>query len=190
MLNILIFGPPGAGKGTQSLKISEKYNLKHISTGDILREEIRKNTALGRDAKSYMDKGHLVPDQLLIGILKCVIDSSMHVDGFVFDGFPRTLIQAEAFDKMMEESGQQIKMVLSLEVDQDEIVQRLVKRAAEQGRTDDTPEVVRNRQETYKRQTFPLLDYYEKQGKLVSLQGIGEIEDIFGNITKTIESHK
>lgn len=189
MFNLILFGPPGAGKGTQSVSIATRYQLKHISTGEILREEVRHGTPIGRKAAEYMNNGKLVPDDVLIALLTRVVEENRYLNGFVFDGFPRTIIQAEAFDKMLAEQGIEVSLVLSLEVNEDELVQRLVKRAEEQGRTDDRPEVIRHRLETYHRKTSPLLQYFEKQGKLHSIYGIGTVTDIFEELCELIDNH-
>ncbi len=173
-----MFGPPGAGKGTQSLRIAQRFQLKHISTGDILREEVRRESLCGKLARDYMDKGMLVPDEILVNILRKVVDENRYVNGFVFDGFPRTLFQAEELDLMLAKEKLMINLVLELEVNEDELVNRLVKRAEDQGRSDDKPEVIRKRLETYHNQTEPLLHYFKNQGKLVTIHGVGTIDHI------------
>lgn len=189
MFNILIFGPPGSGKGTQAVRVSEKFNIKHISTGDILRSEVKQQTELGREAQSIMEKGELVPDELLIEILHSVIEKNKSVAGFIFDGFPRTLVQARELDQLMKEIGDSIDLVLSLDVHDEEVVTRLLKRAELEGRKDDNRETIQNRLDVYKRQTMPLLDYYKEQNKLEIVEGIGSIEDIFDEICKIIDKY-
>jgi len=189
MFNLILFGPPGAGKGTQSVSIATRYQLKHISTGDILREEVRLMTPIGRKAAEFMNNGKLVPDDVLIALLTKVVEENRYLNGFVFDGFPRTIVQAEAFDKMLAEQGISVSLVLSLEVNEDELVQRMVKRAIEQGRTDDRPDVVRERLETYRRKTSPLLEYFDNQGKLHAIYGIGSVSDILEKLCEQIDNH-
>ncbi len=189
MFNILIFGPPGSGKGTQAVKISEKYNIKHVSTGDILRSEVKDQTELGKKAQRIMEKGELVPDELLIEILHSVIEKNHGVAGFIFDGFPRTLIQAIELDQLMNEINDSIDLVISLDVHDEEVVARLLKRAEIQGRKDDNKETIENRLNVYNNQTSPLLDYYNKQNKLEDIHGIGSIDDIFNNICMIIDKY-
>lgn len=182
MLNIVLFGPPGAGKGTQALKLSEKYNLKHISTGDILRNEIAQSTPLGLKVKSIMERGELVSDEILIEILQSVIGKNPDVKGFIFDGFPRTIPQAVALKKMLGLTGVHIAGVISLAVEDEELVRRLLNRALELGRSDDTEEVIRRRLEVYNAQTKPLLDFYHDSGLLQEIRGTGTIDAIFERI--------
>jgi len=189
MFNFIIFGPPGSGKGTQSAKIAEKYNLAHISTGDIFRKNIKEKTELGLKVKSIIDSGELVPDELLIDILKDAINSYSGVRGFIFDGFPRTIRQADEFEELLKSKNQKVSLVLSLKVDDEEIITRLMKRAEEQGRLDDTREVIENRLKVYHRQTEPLIEYYKKKGKFESIYGIGTIDEIFSNICKVIDRY-
>ncbi len=182
MFNLILFGPPGSGKGTQSVKIAEKFKLKHVSTGDILRSEIKNKTELGILAKSFIDKGELVPDNLLIDILHDLFDKNKDVNGFILDGFPRTIVQAEALDKLMIEINDHISKVISLDIPDEEVVSRLLKRAEIEGREDDNEATISNRLKVYKNQTSPLLEYYEKQEKLLEVQGVGSIDDIFNSI--------
>lgn len=186
MFNLILFGPPGSGKGTQSIKLAEKYNLKHISTGDILRNEVKQQTELGKKAQAIMNTGKLVPDELLIEILHSVIDNNKDVKGFIFDGFPRTIVQAEALDALMVKVNSGISKVISLEVADDEVLKRLLKRAEIEGRKDDNTETIGTRLNVYKSQTAPLLDYYEKQNKLNKVVGEGSVEDIFKVICSKI----
>jgi len=189
MLNIILFGPPGAGKGTQSLKLIEKYSLVHLSTGDILRAEVAAQTHLGKEAKLLMDKGALVPDEIVIGMIDTIISKHMGGKGFIFDGFPRTLPQAESLDKLLSKHATKITLTLALEVNNiEELVQRLTKRGKEAGRIDDqNEETQRKRIEVYISQTLPLKEYYNKQGKLRQANGIGEVEEIFNYLCAEID---
>lgn len=189
MLNLIIFGPPGAGKGTHSAKLVEKYELAHISTGDIFRSEISNQTELGMKAKSYMDKGALVPDEVVLGMLFSVMERMGNKKGFVFDGFPRTLVQAQKFDEMLGTRNMPVSVVISLEVGDEELVRRLVKRGLESGRSDDTEEVIRQRLEVYNQQTKPLLDYYSKGNLLRTVHGIGSIDEIFLDVCKVVDEN-
>ena len=189
MLNIVIFGPPGAGKGTHSIRITEKYKMMHISTGDIFREKISKQTPLGMEAKTYMDQGQLVPDELVVKVLVSVVQRNPDVNGFVFDGFPRTINQAEKLDETLKEKNIPLDLVLSLEVEYEELINRLVKRGLDSGRSDDNFEIINQRIEVYEKQTQPLLEYYKKQNKIESVHGIGSIDDIFADICKVIDKH-
>lgn len=191
MLNIAIFGAPGVGKGTQSALIEKKYNLVHISTGDILREETSKGTELGLKAKSYMEKGQLIPDALIIDMLEKKVDENIKADGILYDGFPRTVKQAEALDVMFEKKGLKLDIFLCLTADHDTLVKRLLNRAKDSGRADDAdPAVIENRIKVYNEQTLPVADYYKKQGKSVEINGIGEINDIFNTICEAIDKVK
>ncbi len=190
MFNLILFGPPGSGKGTQSVRIAEKYNLVHVSTGDIFRREIKNQSPLGIKVQSIIEKGELVPDELLVDILRLALRQAGNPGGFVFDGFPRTLPQAADLDKLLMETGNQVSLVLALDVDEEEVVTRLLKRAQLEGRKDDTEDVIRNRMKVYHSQTRPLMEYYEKQGKFVSLLGVGSIDDIFAGICKVIDEKR
>lgn len=187
MFNLILFGPPGSGKGTQSVRIAEKYNLVHLSTGDIFRREIKNQTTLGLKVQSIIEKGELVPDDLLVDILRSALKQAGSPAGFCFDGFPRTLRQAADLDMLLGETAESVSLVLALEVDEEEVVKRLLKRAQLEGRKDDTEDVIRNRMKVYHAQTRPLMEYYEKQGKFVSLLGVGSIDDIFAEICKVID---
>ena len=188
MYNLILFGPPGSGKGTQSARIAEKYNLVHTSTGDIFRREIRNGSPLGLKVQSIIEKGELVPDDLLVDILRSALQRAAgNIKGFVMDGFPRTIRQAEDFDKLLKETGESVSLVLALDVDEEEVITRLLKRAQLEGRKDDTEEVIRNRMKVYHSQTHPLMEYYNKQGKFNSLRGVGSIDDIFAAICKVID---
>ena len=187
MFNLILFGPPGSGKGTQSKFIAEKYDLAHISTGEIFRHEIRNNSTLGRRVKSIIENGELVPDELLSDILRSALHNAENANGFLFDGFPRTTPQAEFLDLLLPETGGAVSLALALEVDEEEIVKRLLKRAQEEGRKDDTEEVIRNRMRVYHIQTYPLIAYYQQQDKLITLHGVGSVEEIFAAICEVID---
>ena len=190
MFNLILFGPPGSGKGTQSVRIAEKYSLVHISTGDIFRREIKNQSPLGMKVQGIIERGELVPDELLVDILRSALKQAGNPAGFVFDGFPRTLRQAGDLDNLLGETGEKVSLVLALEVDEEEVVVRLLKRAQLEGRKDDTEDVIRNRMQVYHSQTHPLIDYYDKQGKFISIHGVGSIDDIFADICKTIDNRK
>lgn len=188
MKNIVIFGAPGSGKGTQSDKIIAEFGVEHISTGDVLRAEIKAGTELGNVAASYINDGNLVPDSLIIDILASVLDSKgKDIEGVIFDGFPRTIPQAEALDKMLQERGEEVSVVIGLEVDDDELVKRIVARGKTSGRADDNEETAKKRLSTYYAQTLPLKDFYIDQGKYAKIHGMGSIEEIYANISKAIK---
>ncbi len=189
MFNLVIFGPPGSGKGTQSLKIAEKYNFAHISTGDIFRQEIKNKTELGLKVQGIIEKGELVPDELLCELLEDAMKKLKGKDGFIFDGFPRTCQQAKDLDILLDKTKECVSLVLALEVNEEEVIQRLLKRAQEQGRKDDTEDVIRNRMKVYHDQTTPLIEYYTRQDKYTPLHGVGSIDDIFKNICEVIDKH-
>jgi len=182
MLNIVLFGPPGAGKGTQSEKLIKTLGLVHLSTGDILRAEKEAGTPLGLKAKSLMDQGLLVPDEVVIGMIESRIAANLGAKGFIFDGFPRTVAQALALDQMLATHQLSISCMISLEVAFDELKTRLIKRAQEQNRPDDTPEVIEKRIQVYLDNTLPVAKHYENQGKLRAVNGIGEIDEIYNRI--------
>ncbi len=189
MLNLILFGPPGSGKGTQAAKLIEKYNLLHISTGDLFRAEISIGTALGLEAKSFIDKGALVPDSVTVNMLKSKMEQHPTVQGVIFDGFPRTIPQAEALDEMLKSKGTEVSLLLSLLVDDSEIISRIIKRGASSGRTDDTdPEIIQNRINTYKSQTTPVADYYSKFGKTKTVEGVGSVDEIFESLCAEIDA--
>lgn len=187
MFNFIIFGPPGSGKGTQSVQIAKKYNLAHISTGEIFRKNIREKTELGLKVQSIIEKGELVPDELLVAILEDALNSYNDVDGFVFDGFPRTIQQAKDLEVILKKRNDTVSMVLALQVDDDEIIDRLLKRAEKEGRKDDTREVIENRILVYNNQTQPLCDFFRDQDLLTTINGIGSIDDIFNKICEIID---
>lgn len=188
MLNIVLFGPPGCGKGTQSEKLIAQYQLVHLSTGDILRAEIANQTKLGLEAKAFMDKGALVPDGVVIGMIATKIDGNKAAKGFIFDGFPRTTAQAEALDAMLKERNIPIKCMLSLEVEKEELIKRLLNRGLTSGRADDqNPQIIENRINEYNAKTLPVIKFYDAQGKYRSIQGMGSIDEIFNRLTKAIE---
>lgn len=188
MFNLVIFGPPGAGKGTQSEKILEKYGLTHLSTGDVFRANIKGETELGVLAKSYIDNGDLVPDEVTIAMVEDFLGRHQDANGFVFDGFPRTIKQGEVLDDMLTKQDTAINVVLALEVDEDELVRRLLERGKISGRSDDQSEdKIRNRFNEYQQKTEPLLQYYEGQGKLARVHGMGSIDDIFARLSEAID---
>lgn len=190
MLNIVIFGAPGSGKGTQSINLIEKYKLAHISTGDVLRAEKAAETELGKLADSYMSKGQLIPDELMIDILASVFDQKTKNEGckgVIFDGFPRTIPQGTALNEMLEERGQKISAVVSLDVPEEELIERLLNRGKLTGRNDDNYETIKARLDVYYNQTTPLKELYEKDGKLYSVEGVGSVEDIFARISALID---
>lgn len=190
MLNIVIFGAPGSGKGTQSENLIKKYNLAHISTGDVLRAEMKNGTELGKLAEEYISKGQLVPDDVVIGMLANVLDSKKGGKGVIFDGFPRTIAQGEALDKMLKERGQEISAVVSLNVEEEELINRLLKRGQESGRSDDNYDTIKARLEVYNNQTSPLKEHYKKAGKLYSIYGMGKVEEVFEHIVAAVEKAK
>lgn len=189
MLNIVLFGPPGAGKGTQSENLIQKYNLTHLSTGDIFRSNIKGETVLGKLAKSYMDKGSLVPDSVTISMLESEVEKYPDTNGFIFDGFPRTSIQAAALDEFLASKKTEISCMLALEVEEDELKSRLLNRAKTSGRADDAdPTIIQHRIDVYNRETSPVADYYRMQGKYIGINGIGSIEAISQRLHEAIES--
>jgi len=189
MFNFIIFGPPGSGKGTQSEKLIEKYGLKHLSTGDLLRSELANQTPLGMEARKFMDRGQLVPDEVVIGMISSAIDANPGINGFLFDGFPRTTAQAEALDKLLALNKTEIAVVLFLKVPDDELISRMVNRAKTSGRSDDADETIqRKRLEVYKKDTLPVAEYYKKAGKVVEVEGVGTIDNIFGKLSAEIDS--
>ena len=189
MKNIIIFGAPGAGKGTQSAKMIEKYGLGHISTGDVLRDQIKKGTELGKTAKKYIDDGKLIPDELMVDILASVYDSyGKDHKGVIFDGFPRTIKQAEALKKMLNERGHKVAAMIELSVPKEELVKRLVNRGKVSGRSDDNEETIQKRLKVYHDQTAPLIDWYDNEGIHHHVEGLGTVDEIFERICKVIDS--
>lgn len=190
MLNIIICGAPGSGKGTQSALIKDKYNLLHLSTGDLLRAEIAAKSDLGRVAESYIANGQLVPDSMIIDILDKAISEREAADtynGLILDGFPRTVAQAEALEGLLKKHGKELSVLLDLAVDEAELVDRLIKRGQTSGRSDDNLETIKKRLDVYHEKTEPVNDYYKKQGKYVAITGMGSIDEIFGRICEAIE---
>src|SRR6266487_2326293 len=183
MFNLILFGPPGSGKGTQSEKLISRYNFKHLSTGDLLRSDIQNQTPLGLEAKNLMDKGHLVPDEVVIGMISSALDSNPHTNGFLFDGFPRTSAQAEALDQLLELKKTSIAVMLALNVSEEELVKRLMKRGETSGRSDDTNEnVIRARITEYRNKTAVVADYYYNFDKVVMVKGEGTVDEIFRSL--------
>ena len=191
MLNIVIFGAPGSGKGTQSDKLIEHYRLFHISTGDVLRDNIRRGTELGQIAKGFIDQGQLVPDELIIDILAQVLDENKDkaTEGVIFDGFPRTIPQAEALEQLLADRGTQIDAVVGLEVPEDELIKRILLRGQLSGRADDNEETARKRLEVYHNQTSPLKAYYQERGKYRAINGLGTIDGIFDLIKEALDNN-
>ena len=189
MLNIVLFGPPGAGKGTQSNLLIKKFNLIHLSTGDILRSEIKAGTRLGVEAKAIMNKGKLVPDEVVINMISTKLDSLQDADGFIFDGFPRTTAQASNLDKMLSDKSTSISTMISLKVDDNELIKRLLERGKDSGRADDQDKnIIQNRINEYNKKTAPLKDYYSAQNKLNEIQGTGTISDIANRLNRIINT--
>jgi len=188
MFNLILFGPPGSGKGTQSEKIIEKFHLVHLSTGDLLRSQIAHQTALGLEAKKLMDKGQLVPDEVVVGMISTALEENPQAKGFLFDGFPRTAAQAEALDSLLEIKKTPVKVMLALDVSEDELVKRILKRGQSSGRSDDTDEtIIAARVAEYKNKTEAVADYYRKSDKVVMVPGEGSIDEIFARLSAEIE---
>ena len=188
MLNVVIFGAPGSGKGTQSERIVEKFGINHISTGDVLRAEIKNGTELGKTAKGYIDQGQLIPDELMIDILASVFDSFKDSKGVIFDGFPRTIAQAGALKQMLADRGQAVSVMLDLDVPEEELMTRLIKRGQESGRADDNEETIKKRLLVYHSQTATLIEWYKNEGVYKHIQGLGTMDGIFADICKAIEN--
>lgn len=189
MKNIVIFGAPGSGKGTQSDLIIRKFGLGHISTGDVLRNEIKNETELGKTARQYIDKGQLIPDELMVDILASVYDKyGKEHKGIIFDGFPRTIPQAEALKTMLNERGHKVAAMIELDVPEDELMKRLIKRGQESGRSDDNEETIRKRLTVYHNQTTPLIEWYSKEGIHYHVNGLGELDRIFTDISNIIDN--
>ena len=191
MFNLVLFGPPGSGKGTQATNLINKYNLVHLSTGDLLRSEIANKTPLGLEARKIMDAGQLVPDEVVIGIIDNCLEKNQDAAGFLFDGFPRTLAQAQALDKLLELKKTSIHLVLALQVNEEELVRRLLERGKTSGRSDDTSEeVIRKRFQVYSNDTTPVAEYYKSQDKFRAVAGEGTIDGIFGSLSSEIDTVK
>jgi adenylate kinase len=189
MLHLILFGPPGSGKGTQAENLIERYGVLHISTGDLFRYEIGNNTPLGLKAKEYMAKGELVPDSVTIGMLQNKVEANPQAKGIIFDGFPRTIAQAEALDAFLAEKQTAVTALVALDVPDEELVSRLLNRGKTSGRPDDNDEaVVRTRIEVYKKETAPVFDYYQQQGKSKLIPGVGSVEEIFSRLTEAIDA--
>lgn len=189
MFNLILFGPPGSGKGTQSEKIVDKFGLIHLSTGNLLRQEISEKTGLGMAAKSFMDKGQLVPDEVVIGMIDSCLEKHADAKGFLFDGFPRTVAQAEALDRLLTLKKTSITKVIALEVSEEELIKRLIKRGETSGRSDDTnEEVIRKRFAVYKNETEQVADHYKQQGKFEPIKGIGTIDEIFNALSSLVQA--
>lgn len=189
MLNLVIFGPPGSGKGTQSAKIADKYNLCHLSTGELFRKEMEKGTLLGREVEKYIDKGLLVPDEIVLRELYRRASDHLDSPGFIFDGFPRTLVQAETLDRLLDKKGIPISLVISVVVEEQELFKRILGRGEDSGRSDDSVEIAKLRLNVYKEQTRPLLDYYSGQGKIVSINGMEPVDRVFEKICLAIDTY-
>lgn len=189
MLNLVLFGPPGAGKGTQSERLIDAYKLIHLSTGDILRSEVAAQTKLGIEAKKLMDQGLLVPDEVVIGMIESKVDENPTANGFIFDGFPRTTAQAQALDQLLERKNTKIRLMLALEVDDQELIRRLLNRGKDSGRSDDqNEEIIAKRIQEYNSKTAPLKAYYTAQNKFRGIHGVGSIEEIFNKLCAAIDA--
>lgn len=188
MLNIILFGPPGSGKGTQAQMLVEEYNLKHISTGDLFRNEMKNETPLGLEAKSYMSRGELVPDSVTIGMLRNAVEANPEVEGFIFDGFPRTIKQAKALDDLLDDLGDEVTGLVALSVPEEEIINRILLRGKSSGRPDDNdPQVIRNRIRVYEDETSPVYQFYAHAGKSHMVNGLGTVQEIFDRLCEVID---
>jgi len=190
MLNVVIFGPPGSGKGTQSQKIAEKFNLAHVSTGDLCRQAIHNNTHEGVIAKSYIDRGELVPDETIIDMLDSFLEKLPVDQGMIFDGFPRTVAQAKALISMMAEHDTKVSVLLNLEVEREELLKRIIKRGETSGRSDDNHETINKRLKVYEAQTLPVIDFYRQLRLYKPINGVGNVDDIFGRISEILTELK
>ena len=187
MLNIILFGAPGCGKGTQAARIKEKYNINHISTGEVIRGEIARGTELGKSMQSYIESGRLAPDSIVIGMIRNYLKEHRDAAGNIFDGFPRTIAQAEALEELFRKRGTELHAVIGLEVPEEELVDRMIKRGQETGRTDDNIDTIKTRLDVYHSQTMPLRDYYLKENKYIPVNGIGIVDEIFDDIAAGLE---
>ena len=191
MLNIILFGAPGCGKGTQAALIKEKYNINHISTGEVIRGEISRGTELGKSMQNYIEAGQLAPDSIVIGMIRNYMKEHKDAAGNIFDGFPRTTAQAEAFDEILKEDGESVSVMIYMDVPEEELVQRILLRGKDSGRADDASEdVIRNRIEVYRAQTEIVAEHYSKQGKYVAVDGVGTLDEVFGRICEAIDAAK
>ena len=190
MLNIVIFGAPGSGKGTQSELIIKEYGLDHISTGDVLRSEMKNETELGKIAKDYIEKGQLVPDELIVDMLAKVLDSKVNSKGVIFDGFPRTIPQAKALKEMLNKRGTDVSVMLNLQVDEDELIKRLLERGKVSGRSDDNLETIKSRLDVYHKQTAPLIEYYKNKGLLQEVDGAQPLDTVLSSIMSALEQRR
>lgn len=191
MLNIILFGAPGCGKGTQAARIKEKYNINHISTGEVIRQEIARGTELGRSMQSYIEAGQLAPDSIVIGMIRNYMTEHKDAAGNIFDGFPRTTAQAEEFDRILAEDGLSVSVMVYMDVPEQELVDRILLRGKDSGRADDASEdVIRNRIAVYREQTEVVADHYSKQGKYVAVDGLGTMDEVFDRICKVIDEKK
>ena len=191
MLNIVLFGAPGCGKGTQAARLKEHYGINHVSTGEVIRGEIARNTPLGQSMKEYINRGELAPDQLVIDIVKHYVEEHRGDEGNIFDGFPRTTPQAEAFDKILEAEGLKVDLMIYMDVPEEELVRRILLRGKESGRADDASEgVIRNRISTYRAQTAVVADYYTAQGKYAAINGLGTMDEVFARLVEVIDSRR
>lgn len=187
MINLILFGPPGSGKGTQAAKLVEQFELLHISTGDLFRYEMGNDTPLGQEAKSYIQKGELVPDSVTVGMLRNKVEANPDVNGYIFDGFPRTTPQAEALNALLKEKGQEVTQLIMLDVEDKELITRLLERGKTSGRADDNDEsIIRNRLDVYKKETTPVFDFYAEKGKSTKINGLGTIDEITERLTTQI----
>lgn len=190
MLNIILFGAPGCGKGTQAARIKEKYNINHISTGDVIRGEIARGTELGKSMKSYIESGALAPDSIVIGMIRNYINEHKDATGNIFDGFPRTTAQAEEFDRILAEEGDSVNVMVYMDVPEEELVKRILLRGKESGRADDASEdIIRNRIAVYRDQTAVVADHYNRQGKYEAVNGVGTMDEVFDRICKVIDRY-
>lgn len=187
MLNLIIFGAPGSGKGTQSIRLVERYGLHHISTGDLLRDHIRRGTELGKVADAIISGGNLIPDELMLDILSRELDAHPEVKGVIFDGFPRTISQAQSLNDMLEKRGTKVHAVVGLEVDEDDLIKRMLQRGKESGRADDNIDTIRERLNVYHNQTSPLRDFYINDGKYHAIDGNGNVDTVFSSIKKSLD---